>query len=253
MGQYEALYDDEIHALDRELAHLFASLRRLERFESTSLHVVGSFGLQLGESGMYLSAGRYSRADLSVPWILRPRAELAAARGRSVPGLVSTLDVAPTLLALEGLAVPRSMSGLSQAAVARDRVAPVAPREFVFASCGLQGGCAAIGERHVFEYFVPEGTGDAQQRRSWFGEWTELGRHVGISFYERARMDHPPLEGEVPPGSEAELSPYRDEAFRWRKDTNDARRFLQAPPGRSQLDEAALSRLRERGYGSPLR
>lgn len=249
LGHFEAVYDGEIHALDGELARLFASLRHLGRIDATSLHVLGAFGLQLGEAGLFLGAGRYSRADLGVPWIFRPRAEFAAARGRSVPGQVSTLDVAPTLLALEGLAVPRGMTGLSQAAVARVPEAPVAEREFVYASCGLQGGCAVIGKEFVLESLQPEGAGDEQLRRSWFGEWTEFERRLGLSFYARARLDRPPLEGEPPPKSE--LDPFtrlREEVLRWRTETNEVRHFLQTPPGRSGLDEQALARVRARGY-----
>lgn len=249
LGHYEAVYDGEIHALDGELAHLFASLRRLGRMETTSLHVVGAFGMQLGEAGLYLDAGRYSRADLGVPWIFRPRAEFAAARGRSLAGQVSTLDVAPTLLALEGLTVPPTMTGLSQAAVARERGAAVAARDFVYASCGLQGGCAVLGERYVLESLQPEGAGDEQLRRSWFGEWTDYERRLGLSFYARARLERPPLEGELPSKSEfEEFTRLREEVLRWRTETNEVRHFLQAPPGRSGLDEEALVRLRARGY-----
>src|SRR6185503_10829414 len=103
----EAAYDDQIREVDAEIGRLCASLRRLGRYDSTALHVLGSFGMQLGEAGLILSSGRYSMADLGVPWIVHPRA--SASRGRVVPGLVSTLDVAPTLLALERLAVPGVM------------------------------------------------------------------------------------------------------------------------------------------------
>ncbi len=248
LGQYEAVYDDAIHALDQELARLFASLRRLDRYEATSLHVLGSYGMQMGEAGLYLSAGRYSQADLGVPWIFRPRGAPPEVRGRALPGLVSTLDFAPTVLALEGLQVPAAMSGRSQAAVARDPRAPVAERRMVFASCGLASGFAAIGEHYVLEHLVPEGTSDAQLRRSWFGLRTEFGRHLGLSFYARARLLHPPLEAEAPAAARSEASAFKDEAFRWRNDNNDARRFLQAPPGRSELDPTTLERLRARGY-----
>ena len=173
LGQYEAAYDDQVRGVDAEIGRLCASLRRLGRYESTSLHVLGAFGLQFGEAGMFLCSGRYSMADLAVPWIVRPRAGLEAARGRQVPELVSTLDVAPTLLALEGLAVPRDMAGRSQAGAVREPDTPAAARPFVFASCGLQEGCAVIGANHALEYLLPLGTADAQLRRSWTGQWSE--------------------------------------------------------------------------------
>jgi arylsulfatase len=247
LGQYEAAYDDQIRRLDGKLERLCASLRHAGRFEATTLHVLGSFGLQFGEAGMILASGRYSRADLGVPWIVRPRAGLDAARGRSVPGLVSTLDVAPTVLALEGLAVPPGTHGLSQADAVRRSDGTVAERSFVFASCGLQEGCAVIGEHHVLEYLAPLGTADAQLRRSWSGAWSERGMQPSLYFYDRRRTPYPPLT-EWRAGHDAELAPYRAAALEWLRDMNQLRQLLHAPPGASGLDEAALERLRERGY-----
>ena len=248
LGQYEAVYDDAIHALDAELGRLCASLRRSGRFDSTSIHVLGAFGVQFGEAGLYLRAGRYSQADLGVPWIFRPRSGLTTPRGRGVPGLASTLDVAPTLLALEGLSVPPTMTGLSQAAVTRAADARAAARDFAYASCGLQGGCALIGSGHVLECLVPEGASDMGLRRSWMGERAEPERRLGFNYYERERLRAPPLDAELPPRPELEFSRFRDEVSRWLTETNDERHYLQAPAGRSSLGEAVLARLRARGY-----
>jgi arylsulfatase A-like enzyme len=227
LGQYEAAYDDEIRRVDAEIGRLCASLRRLGRYDTTSLSVLGSFGLQFGEAGLFLTSGRYSMADLSVPWILRPRAGSGAEGGRSVPGLVSTLDVAPTLLALEGLAVPRAMSGLSQAAAVRE-AAPAAARSFVYASCGLQEGCAVIGERHALEYFVPRGTGDAQLRRSWMGEWSDRAIQPQVLFYQRVETPFPPLGGEGHV-RDPEQAPYRAAAIEWLRALGEKRLSLLGP------------------------
>lgn len=251
LGQYEALYDDEIRRVDAELGRLFGALRQLNRFESTSLHVLGSYGIQFGEAGLFMASGRLSRADLGVPWIVRPRAGLGGARdearGRKVAGLVSALDLAPTLLDLEGLRVPEGVHGLSQARVVRASDTSSAPRTFVYASCGLQEGCAVIGEHHVLEYLMPLGTDDAQLRRSWTGTWSELTMQPRFSFYDRRKTPYPPLE--VEGGSQApELPAYRAAALEWLRDMNDVRSFLQAPPGGSGLAPEIVTRLRAKGY-----
>ena len=212
LGQYEAAYDDEIRRVDAEIGRVCASLRRQGRFDSTTLHVLGAFGMQFGEAGMFLSSGRYSMADLAVPWIVHSRA--VQGPGRSIPGLVSTLDVAPTLLALDGLGIPRAMSGHSQAAAVREPGTPAAPRPFVFASCGLQEGCVVIGERHALEYIVPRGMGDAQLRRSWTGEWSDRALQPRVLFYDRLETSSPPLDG-GDLGRDPELGPYRAAAIEW--------------------------------------
>jgi arylsulfatase A-like enzyme len=238
LGQYEAAYDDEIRKVDAEIGRVCASLRRQGRFDSTTVHVLGAFGMQFGEAGMFLSSGRYSMADLSVPWIVHPRA--VEGPGRSIPGLVSTLDVAPTLLALEGLALPRAISGLSQAAAVSVPGAPVAERPFVFASCGLQEGCAVIGERHALEYIVPRGMSDAQLRRSWTGEWSDRSLQPRVFCYDRLATPGPPLAGSER-GPDPELAPYRAAAIEWLQALKDKRLALEGRTGGAEAGEAVPS------------
>ena len=248
LGQYEAVYDDQIRGLDGEIGRLGALLRRLGRDEATTLHVVGAFGMQLGEAGLYLCSGRYSLADLGVPWIVRPRANLTTLRGASLPGLISTLDVAPTVLALEGLSVPSGTHGHSQVEAMRLGVAH-GERPYVFASCGLQEGCAVIGERHVLEYLFPFTANDAEQRRSWTGTWSEQTKQTRLYFYDRLSTPFPMLaEGRLE--HDAEAVPFRSAAVDWLRDMNDLRLYLQNPQGGPHLDESVVQRLREKGYAA---
>jgi arylsulfatase A-like enzyme len=244
LGQYEADYDNEIRALDAELERLFGTLKRLGRLGSTTVHVIGTFGVQFGEAGLVLAAGRYSEADLRVPWIVRPRAGQAVAPGRSVPGLVSLEDVAPTVLALEGLSVPQAMQGLSQARAVLAPEAGAAPRPHVFASCGLQEGCAVIGPEHVLEILFPLRTADAAQRRSWAGAKRELGMQAQLLFYGREDAARPALEGPVEPVSAPEFERYHAAGTAWMRATNDWRRELQSPGG-ERAAAARRARVRE--------
>ena len=246
LGGYEALYDDEIRALDQELERLFARLRRAERFDATAIHVLGTHGLQFGEAGLYLRSGRYSRADLAVPWIFRP-AGPGVVRGRRIAGIVSALDLAPTALAHAGLALPAGLLGLSQAGLTDGSARTAAARTYVFASAGLQEGCAVIGARHALEYDLPLGTSDAQLRRSWTGEWAALALQPRLLFYDRIAEPYPPLDAEGNLGPPEEFAAFRAAALEWVRDMNDLRLFLQAPPGRSLLDGATLERLRKNG------
>jgi arylsulfatase A-like enzyme len=246
LGGYEALYDDEIRVLDQELDRLFARLRGSKRYESTSIHVLGAHGLQFGEAGLYLRSGRYSRADLAVPWIFRP-AGAEATRGLRVEGIVSAIDLAPTALANAGVPVPAGMQGLSQAGLADGSTRAAAARSFVFASAGLQEGCAVIGPRFALEYILPLGISDPQLRRSWTGEWSSHGLQPRLVFYDRTAEPYPPLDAEGNRGPAEEFAAFRAAALDWVRDMNDLRLFLQAPPGRSLLEPATLQRLRDNG------
>ena len=248
LSQYEASYDGHLRAIDAELERLFASLRRLGRFERTTILVVGTYGIQFGEAGLYACGGRYSMADLHVPWILRPSQEQECTRGRVTQALVSLLDVAPTVLELEGLAIPPGMHGVSEAACAGPREPAGSAREFAFASCGVQEGCALIGQRYCLEYLVPAGTEDAQLRRSWFGDWVEPSLDPSLRFYDRLATPYPPLTAGLRTGPDEEFERFRNKAAEWLRDMNEVRVHLQAVAGSSPLDEAALQRLRDKGY-----
>ncbi|TAJ14567.1 MAG: hypothetical protein EPO68_12710, partial [Planctomycetota bacterium] len=63
LGEYEARYDGALHQLDERLGRLFDQLRALGRMGTTTIAVVGTFGVQFGEAGLYLDHGGLSVAD----------------------------------------------------------------------------------------------------------------------------------------------------------------------------------------------
>ncbi len=247
LGEYEAAYDGHLVKLDRELADLWAGLRRLGIEETTTIAVVGSHGLQFGEAGLFLEAGRYSVADLRVPWILKPRAGVLAGAGSVRPELVSLTDLAPTLLELEAIEIPRSMHGTSLVPLLVD--GEPLERSYVFASCGLQQGCAVIGPSHCLEYIAPGQLPEGARRRAWFGEvHEEQGAEAELRFYDRRATPHPPLDA---PGvrSGESFRAYRAVAQDWLSNLHDARNVLQRRRGgngevtderRSELVELGL-------------
>ena len=245
LGHYEAAYDGHLLALDHELERLFAGLRRAGRYENATILVVGSYGVQFGEAGLYLRAGRYSMADLHVPWIVRLPGR--AKSGRS-DALVSLTDLAPTVLELEGLSVPVGMHGFSLASLLRGEPSEVPPRRYAFASCGMQEGCAVIGERYCLEYLIPAGTEDHQIKRSWFGHLRESSLEPTPRFYDRRSHPFPPLASNHlgPPEEEAQFTRV---ARDWMRDINNARILLQSTAlVDSRLDETTVRDLQEKGF-----
>ncbi len=252
LGEYEAAYDGHLRKLDDELRELFAGLRQIERWRETSVVVVGTFGVQFGEAGLFLRSGRYSMADLHVPWLIRPREGrfVPEIRGRRVGALASSMDVAPTLLDLEGIARPQGMLGVSQVPwiASAEHTTPL--RRFAFASCGMQEGGAVIGANHCLEYLVPDQIAEPGLRRAWFGE--EAGSDHAIvrfyRFYDRRANPYPPLDERAFDQRDANFVELRDAANQRAERLRKAQIVLQRPRLAAEIDEAQRRELAELGY-----
>jgi len=258
VGEYEASYAGHLLKLNEQLRDVFARLRSMGRYENTTIVLVGSFGVQFGESGLFLRGGRYSMADLHVPWIIRPRqgqggdaaaGEAGVRRGVKVDSIVSTIDLAPTLLALEGVAEPAGMHGISQAAyVQGSSPPPVPPRQFAFASCGMQAGCAVIGQRFCLEYLLPGKLDDVSLKRSWFGEAVDK-PDTGVRFYDRLTDPYPPLAPAVIDTLDPNFQRLRAVANEWLGDMKKTQLYLQRNAVvQDRVDADDVRRLRDKGY-----
>jgi arylsulfatase A-like enzyme len=240
IGQLEARYDGALCSLDQNLGRLFQKLRRIGRWDETTVVVVGSHGVGFGESGVIADTGTFSDCDLHVPWIVRPGAGLEL---RSDPQRIASLvDLAPTLLDLEGLPGAQGMAGRS---LAGERPSPV------FAAGGLQSGFVAIDERYCYEESSPGGLEQdavSPLSRSWYGDDLDHRKDVRVFLHDRgARNDD---QGHL--GASAEdagamdrLSKAGREHYAW---IEKARAVLQAgPEGRDGFDPALLGELARRG------
>jgi choline-sulfatase len=252
LGEYEASYDGHLCKLDLELGELFAGLRRLSRYEHTTVSVVGSFGMQFGEAGLYLCSGGYSVADLHVPWILRLRrgADVESTRGRTIDDVASTMDVAPTLLAAEGIRPPRGMLGRSFLPLIEGSAGDApAPRYLAFASCGLQEGGAVLGSEACLEVLFPGELVHDGLRRSWFGEALAPSPAAAVRFYRWKDDPFPPLDeiGSDPSG-EAFRAMWQARSVRTER-LRKAQQILQRMPDPdTQLSEEERRELADLGY-----
>ena len=106
-GSYAAFYEDEIRYLDRHLARLLDALRATGR--PTGILLTADHGEAFGEDGYYFAHGHSLALDqIRVPLLWRPP---GGAAPRSLRAVVSTVSVAPTLLAAAGIAAPASFVG----------------------------------------------------------------------------------------------------------------------------------------------
>lgn len=118
------LYDAVVRSLDRRLEELVRVLQRTGRWDDTLLVVTSDHGQAFGDHGQVFHGRSPFQALLHIPlWIRWPHGR-GGGQIRQDP--VSLVDVAPTLLAAAGLAMPAGLSGVPlQGEPPRSRPVPV--------------------------------------------------------------------------------------------------------------------------------
>lgn len=115
-----ALYDESITAADREVGKLIDQLKASGLYDETIIVVTSEHGDLFGEHGRFMRGGplqgTFYDEVLHVPLIIR-HPKLAS---RQVKGLVSLLDIAPTILDFLGLPGLKGAAGRSLVPLLRD-------------------------------------------------------------------------------------------------------------------------------------
>ena len=109
LAYYRALYDASIRYTDEVLASFFAELESLGLDRETTIILTADHGEELGEHGRLGHTQLYPES-LRVPLVI-VHPELAS--GRHIPGPVSSVDLAPTLVDLAGIPSPENLAGAS--------------------------------------------------------------------------------------------------------------------------------------------
>ncbi len=172
LAEYEARYDGALAKLDAELGGLFEELRTRRDFNDTTIVVASAHGISFGEGGVYVDHGALTDADLRALLVVRPADRFAQAlRDRRVSEVASLIDLAPTLLELEGAETPRGMQGVSWAAALDAGVGapPERPQRRVFAHFARQDGFAAMDARYSYAWTRPWITDAPYLQRQWYG------------------------------------------------------------------------------------
>jgi len=168
LGELEAVYDSALLEVDKNIARLFAQMKRRGQWERTTVVVVGTFGVGFGDSGFIAASGSLSDVDLHVPLVIRPAPADRFEGGRFIEAPVSLVDLPPTLLALAGIQAPAGMHGVSLVPTMSGDDDP--PREYAFASSFIAEGFAVIGDRYCYERSRPGARGPGPLSRSWYGD-----------------------------------------------------------------------------------
>jgi arylsulfatase A-like enzyme len=131
--RYRQLYDGEIAYLDTHLGRLFAELRRRGLYDDTLIVLTSDHGEEFHEHGGWWHGTTLYDEQIHVPLLMKP--PRGGARGHVVDELATSLDIAPTMLALAQVPVPAVMQGHP---LPLDG-APAPARESVFSEEDLEG------------------------------------------------------------------------------------------------------------------
>ncbi|HSS50303.1 MAG TPA: sulfatase-like hydrolase/transferase, partial [Thermoanaerobaculia bacterium] len=105
-----ALYDSGLAYIDQQLSDLLSTLESEGLLENTIVVVTSDHGESLYEHGLVGHSSLYDQ-DLEVPLVIA--APVAGARGRRVKAQIRSVDIAPTLAELAGLAPLADIDGSS--------------------------------------------------------------------------------------------------------------------------------------------
>ena len=109
VARYVAAYDEEIAYTDAAFGALLDGLRERGWLDASALVVTADHGESLGGHDYWFEHGWFAFDDvLRVPLFVRAP---AATQGRVIPGAVSSLDVAPTVLGLAKAPVAPPLPG----------------------------------------------------------------------------------------------------------------------------------------------
>ena len=115
--------------IDRMVGNIIETLAENQLDRNTIIIFTSDHGKFMGQFGLGGKALCY-QACIHVPFIIFNPMSSSDARGRVVDELVQTIDIAPTMLSLAGLDIPKSMQGKDLSAILNGEVKPI--REYIF-------------------------------------------------------------------------------------------------------------------------
>ena len=114
LDYYLAEYDAEIRYVDHLIGLTLEHLKTAGLYDQSLLAVLGDHGEEFWEHGTFGHGRSLNEPAIHVPMVIRPPGGTSPTR---VKAPVSTMDLAPTALALAGLPVPEVMQGVNLAPI----------------------------------------------------------------------------------------------------------------------------------------
>jgi arylsulfatase A-like enzyme len=192
-----------ITGVDREVGRILAALRELKLAENTIILFLSDNGYFLGDRGLADKWFMYEES-LRVPCIVFDPRLPPERRGRREDAMVLNVDMAPTMLDMAGLAVPRMMQGRSLVPLLRTGKTPADWRtEFFY-------------EHHTAATIIPPSEGVRTQRWAYI-RWIDA-RPVVEELFDLAADPWEERNLASDPAHARTLDELRTRWARWRQD-----------------------------------
>ncbi|MCB0077586.1 MAG: sulfatase [Anaerolineales bacterium] len=143
-----AMYDQEIRRLDDGIGALLDTLDELGLSDNTLVVLTADHGESMTEHDIFFAHHGLYDTVVHVPLIARWPGKIPA--GRRVSPLISTHDLAPTLLEAAGLPIPNSMDGKSAWSLLNGASETGQHDSLVSVECTWQGKWSIRNERYKF-------------------------------------------------------------------------------------------------------
>jgi arylsulfatase A-like enzyme len=134
-------YDGEIAYVDKQLGELFAGLKKDGAWDRIAVIVAGDHGEGLYEHGERMHSQLAYQSTLRVPLLVKTP---GASAGSLVREPITLADLAPTILDLAGLKVPKGLDGMSLRPLLKGGTIPVRPLYFETFAGALAFGWSPI-------------------------------------------------------------------------------------------------------------
>jgi N-acetylglucosamine-6-sulfatase len=121
IGTYYKRYMETLLAVDEGLARIMDLLAERGELDDTLILYLGDNGFMFGEHGLIDKRTAYEES-MRIPMLVRCPALFSG--GRVIDQVVANIDIAPTLLAVAGLAAPAHMEGANALPLLRGESAP---------------------------------------------------------------------------------------------------------------------------------
>jgi arylsulfatase A-like enzyme len=155
----KAYYYRMVEMIDKAMGGILKLLDELGLAENTVVVVTSDHGELLGDHGIWMKGPFHYEQLINVPLIMQWKGTLAA---NSTSAIVSLVDIAPTLLSLCGIEVPKDMNGKSLQALLDQQVEGI--REFALVESvddpGKIRAKTLVSQRYKLTYYQKQTLGE---------------------------------------------------------------------------------------------
>jgi arylsulfatase A-like enzyme len=184
---YRKAYDGEIRHLDEHFGRLLKTLRDKGLYDRIAIVLTADHGEEFHEHGGWWHGLTLYDEQIAVPLIVKAPQATGGELGAASQSLVSSLDIAPTILTLTGVPIPETMQGAALGLTA----AATPPRDHAFSEQDLEGNVLRAYQRGGWKVIdANPGNPRGLPARQLFEIDEDRGEQQDLASQETDRAEH---------------------------------------------------------------